>query len=356
MRADRTGLSVSLAQPGPIPLDVQLASAPGELLALVGPSGSGKTTVLRSIAGLYRPQVGRILADGEVWLDTIAGIDLSPQARRVGLVFQDYALFPHLSALDNVRLALLERAEPERTRRAAELLARMHLEGLEARRPDELSGGQSQRVAIARGLARDPRVLLLDEPFSAVDRITRETLKDELAALHRALDIPMVLVTHDLEEAQALADRICVLDGGATLQIGAPDDVRLRPRSARVARLMGQHNLLTGVIDQDHRIRCGELLLAAEGSERFRVGDSVTVLLPPDGIALAREASRSTNLVKGSLADLQRAGEFVALTLSLPQGALRFTIPRREAAARQLRIGDACEVEIDPSSVHAMRD
>src|SRR5690606_15172194 len=147
--------------------------------ALIGPSGSGKTTVLRSIAGLYRPAGGRIVTGGDTWLDTDAGVDLAPQARRVGLVFQDYALFPHLTALDNVRLAMLDESEEERTRRATELLARVHLVGLEHRRPDQLSGGERQRVALARALARDPKVLLLDEPFSAVDRMTREPLKEE---------------------------------------------------------------------------------------------------------------------------------------------------------------------------------
>ncbi len=150
MHADASALSVSLEQAGPIPLDVGLACAPGELLALIGPSGSGKTTVLRSIAGLYRPQRGRILADGEVWLDTDEGIDLSPQARRVGLVFQDYALFPHLSTLDNVRLAMLERPEPERSRAAEDLLARVHLTGLDARRPDSFQA-DSASASPSRG-------------------------------------------------------------------------------------------------------------------------------------------------------------------------------------------------------------
>ena len=262
-------LSVALKQAGPIPLDVALDCRPGELLALIGPSGSGKTTVLRSIAGLYRPAWGRVLAGSEVWLDTETGIDLSPQARSVGLMFQDYALFPHLSALDNVRLAMLRREEPARSRHAAALLARVHLQGLEARKPDQLSGGQKQRVALARALARDPKVLLLDEPFSAVDRMTREPLKEEIAGLHRSLDIPMLLVTHDLEEAQALADRICVLHAGKTLQIGAPDEVRLRPRSALVAKLMGQTNLFRATVDADGRIRWGDRALGRRLDQRL---------------------------------------------------------------------------------------
>ena len=281
-------LSVALKQAGPIPLDVALDCRPGELLALIGPSGSGKTTVLRSIAGLYRPASGRIVAGGETWLDTETGIDLSPQARSVGLMFQDYALFPHLSALDNVRLAMLRtrgaRAQPPR-RRAAR--AGASCRACEARKPDQLSGGQRQRVALARALARDPKVLLLDEPFSAVDRMTREPLKEEIAALHRSLDIPMLLVTHDLEEAQALADRICVLHAGKTLQIGAPDEVRLRPRSAQVAKLMGQTNLFRATVDADGRIRWGDRALAVASTSGFRAGQRVTCLIPPDFIALA---------------------------------------------------------------------
>ncbi len=232
-------------------------------MALVGPSGSGKTTVLRAIAGLYRPVSGRIAAGGDTWFDGERGLVVSPQVRAVGLVFQDYALFPHLSALGNVRLAMLRLPEPERSRQAAALLARVHLDGLEARNVDRLSGGQRQRVALARALARDPKVLLLDEPFSAVDRMTRERLKEELTSLRRSLDIPIVLVTHDLEEAQALADRICVIHAGTTLQTGTPDDVRLRPISPLVARLMGNTNVFEAVIERasspcvEGRIRWG---------------------------------------------------------------------------------------------------
>ena len=134
--------------------------------------------------------------------------------------------------------------------------------------PDQLSGGQRQRVALARALARDPKVLLLDEPFSAVDRMTREPLKEEIAALHRALDIPMLLVTHDLEEAQALADRICVLHAGTTLQIGTPDEVRLRPQSALVAQLMGQSNVFPAVVEGAHGVRWGAQSLAVGNDRR----------------------------------------------------------------------------------------
>jgi molybdate transport system ATP-binding protein len=356
MGGEPAELSVRLQQAGPIPLDVALSCRPGELLALIGPSGSGKTTVLRSIAGLYRPQTGRVAVDGETWLDTEAGVDLTPQVRSVGLVFQDYALFPHLSALDNVRLAMLRHEEPARSRLAASLLARVHLEGLETRRPDQLSGGQRQRVALARALARDPKVLLLDEPFSAVDRMTREPLKDEIAALHRSLDIPMLLVTHDLEEAQALADRICVLHTGTTLQIGAPDEVRLRPKSALVARLMGQVNIFDAVVEDEGRIRCGDRTLNVASTQGFKSGERVTALIPPGFIALTDHAVKSSNVVEGILTDVKPLGDMTSLALSFVDKPLRFRITAREAASRNMHVGDALSVDVDCAGIHLMRE
>lgn len=356
MSADPVALSLRLQQAGPIPLDVAIDCRQGELLALIGPSGSGKTTVLRCIAGLYRPRDGRIVSGAESWLDTDAGIDLSPQSRRVGLVFQDYALFPHVTALDNVRLAMLDVPEPGRSHRASALLERVHLEGLGARRPDELSGGQRQRVALARALARDPKVLLLDEPFSAVDRMTRESLKEELATLHRALDIPIVLVTHDLEEAQTLADRVCVLHEGTTLQMGAPDEVRLRPANALVARLMGHHNLFAATVHDAHHIRCGPQILQVARSNGARAGDGVIALLAPDGLALVVPDAEGVNVVKGMLTEMAPSGELVALTLLLDGGRLRFRVGAREVAARDLQVGNALSVRVQPSFIHVMRE
>jgi molybdate transport system ATP-binding protein len=223
------GLAVRLAQAGPIPLDVELACAPGEVLGVVGSSGAGKTTLLRAIAGLNRIRSGRIACGGEVWFDSASGVDVPPHRRSVGLVFQEHALFPHLSALGNVATALGHRPRSQRTAAAADLLRRVHLEGLATRKPHQLSGGQRQRVAIARALARDPKVLLLDEPFSAVDRRTRTRLHGEIADLRRDLAIPMVLVTHDIDEVARLADRIVVLDLGAVRLVGRPTEVLSDP-------------------------------------------------------------------------------------------------------------------------------
>jgi molybdate transport system ATP-binding protein len=235
---DEAGLTADLHQMSPIPLAVALTCAAGEMLALVGPSGSGKTTVLRAIAGLYQPEQGRVLCGGTVWLDSAAGIALPPHQRRAGLVFQHYALFPHMTALANVAAAMGHRPAPERAAEAGRLLALVHLAGLEGRYPAELSGGQQQRVALARALARDPAVLLLDEPFSAVDRRVRRELHGELAAIRTAIRVPILLVTHDLDEAAGLADRLAVIDRGDILQVGVPADVLARPANERVAQAL----------------------------------------------------------------------------------------------------------------------
>ena len=232
------GLSVRLHQAGPIRLDATFACAPGELHALVGPSGAGKTTVLKAIAGLYRPKQGEITCGGAVWFDAQAGTWMSPQARRVGLVFQNYALFPHMSAQANVETSLQDRPRPERGPRALALLAQVGLEGKAHRRPADLSGGEQQRVAVARALARSPDVLLLDEPFAAVDRRTRRRLQADLNVLRASLNIPILLVTHDLDEAQALADQMSVLHQGEILQTGHPDAVMAHPASDLVADIL----------------------------------------------------------------------------------------------------------------------
>jgi molybdate transport system ATP-binding protein len=286
------GLHAVLHQSGPIPLAAEILCAPGEVLALVGPSGSGKSTLLRCIAGLYTPREGRVACNGGTWLDTAGGIRLSPGRRRIGMVFQNYALFPHLSALENVQEAMASPATPQARARALELLDKVHLEGLSARRPRELSGGQQQRVALARALARDPQALLLDEPFSAVDRATRERLYGELAELRRELRMPVVLVTHDLDEAVILADRLTLLSRGRSIQSGAPLEVMQRPATLEAARLAGIENLFSAQV-LAHCPDGGFTLLAWNGNQvrarlqpAFPVGTRVAWAIHTAGVLL----------------------------------------------------------------------
>ncbi len=206
---------------GDINLDVDMKVASGEFLALFGPSGAGKTTLLRCLAGLAAPDGGRIVVDGEVWFDSERRIDLPPQRRQVGFVFQDYALFPNMTVRQNLEFAA---PKGENRGRIAELLEIAGLAELADRRPETLSGGQRQRVALARALARQPRLLLLDEPLSALDGATRLRLQDEILRLHRLFGITTLIVSHDLGEVFKLADRVAVLEKGRIAHSGKPAD------------------------------------------------------------------------------------------------------------------------------------
>jgi molybdate transport system ATP-binding protein len=227
------------ARVGPIALDVALSAAPGECLALAGPSGAGKTTVLRIAAGLVRPRAGRVTCGDDVWLDVSRGIDTPPERRRCGYVFQEYALFAHLSAWRNVAYGLRELPRGEREPRARELLARFGAGHLAEARPRTLSGGERQRVALARALARRPKALLLDEPLAALDARTRAAAARELAEVFRATGAPVLLVTHDFAEAALLGDRVAVMDAGRVLQEGTASALAAQPASAFVADFTG---------------------------------------------------------------------------------------------------------------------
>jgi len=206
-------------------------------VALVGPSGAGKTTVLRAVAGLHRPSRGRIALGAETWFDAARRLDRPPDRRSVGLVFQEYALFPHLSVRANVAFGGRERVE--------ELLARLRIAHLADEKPGRLSGGERQRVAVARALARDPAVLLLDEPLSALDAHTRAEVREQLADVLAELAIPTLMVTHDFTDAAALAQRVGVMLDGRLRQLGTPAELLARPADTFVASLTGG-NLLVG--------------------------------------------------------------------------------------------------------------
>jgi molybdate transport system ATP-binding protein len=224
-----SGLSVDVQQDAPIPLHVQLTCGRDEVLAIYGPSGSGKTTLLRCIAGLHRPERGRIRCHGETWTDTDTRIHVPTHERRIGFVFQEHALFPHLTARGNVMAALTDRSARERRAEADRWLIAVHLDGLESRKPAALSGGQRQRVALARAFARAPHALLLDEPFASVDRTVRAHLHDELDALRARVRIPILLVTHDFQDVVRLATHVLVIDRGTTIASGPIESLTSRP-------------------------------------------------------------------------------------------------------------------------------
>jgi molybdate transport system ATP-binding protein len=360
------GLQVSLQQPGPIALEVGLACAEGELLALVGPSGSGKSTILRMIAGLNHARNGRINCGGEVWFDAKAGVRLTPQQRRIGYVPQHYGLFPHMSALDNVRAALHGMDRQAQTEQARHWLSRMHLAGLEYRRPSELSGGQQQRVALARALASNPAVLLLDEPFSAVDTSTREKLHGELAELKTQLPIPIIMVTHDLNEALMLADHMSLLAHGVTLQSGVPQEVMAKPANQSAARLVGIKNLFEGEVaehDADGgytRLRFGSHLLSCAYRPEFRVGVHVRWALPDTGVrfhAISRKDFRKEdrdNRLEVTIIKALTLGNDTRLTMQLDAHLppLHAVVPVRLASELKLAPGQRTEVVLRAADIH----
>ncbi len=361
------GLHVRLRQSGPIPLEAAFSCRPGELLALVGPSGGGKSTVLRCIAGLNRPKSGSVRFNGQTWYDGQSGVDLSPQRRSVGYVFQNYALFPHLSAEANVMAALSHLPASHRAHRAAELLETVHLKGLGRRRPTALSGGQQQRVALARALARDPKVLLLDEPFSAVDQVTRRKLHRELARLRTRLDAPIVLVTHNLDEAAALSDRLCILHKGKTLQQGPPRDVLTRPASPLVARLVDMGNVFEGVV-AGHDAGAKTTVLAWRDrtlktpyNPDFSEGCRVHWVIPSASVILHRRDKPSKrvgeNAVKGNILDLLTLGDTVRVEMGVEgpgEERIYFNLPTHAALRNGLAMGGAITVSLAAESIHLM--
>jgi molybdate transport system ATP-binding protein len=230
---------------GRLELDVSLEVEPKRTLALVGPSGAGKTSLLRCVAGLLRPERGRIRCGSETWAEPRSGLSVAPERRRCGYVFQDYALFGYLSVWKNVAYPLRGLGRDERRRRAVELLARFGLEEHADERTRTLSGGERQRVALARALAVEPSVMLLDEPLAALDARTRAHASRELSRTIKDAGVPTLLVTHDFEEAAALADRIAVIEAGRVVQRGTPGELASRPAAAFVADLIGSV-VLTG--------------------------------------------------------------------------------------------------------------
>jgi molybdate transport system ATP-binding protein len=285
--------------------ELRLALDVERTVALVGPSGAGKSSILRVIAGLIRPGSGRVALDGDVWVDVARRLDRKPDERRVGLVFQEYALFPHLTVQANVAYGGKERVE--------ELLERFRISHLAKTRPGELSGGERQRVALARALARDPGVLLLDEPLAALDAHTKADVRVELQEVLRAFELPTLIVTHDYEDAAALADTVGVIVEGGLRQLGTPRELVSQPRDPFVASLTGANllrgraqrldNGLTGV-----RLQSGELIYSTDEVD----GDVGVVVYPWDvSVGRVNADDSAMNLIPGEIGSVVHLGNRV---------------------------------------------
>jgi len=368
MSEPEASIQVTLQQTQPIALSVELNGYGSELLALVGPSGSGKTTILRSIAGLYQSQQGYICCQGKIWQDSHQSIFLPPYRRHVGLVFQNYALFPHLTVAENIALALNHLTQSERQRYISTLLAKVHLDGLEHRYPNRLSGGQQQRVAVARALACNPKVLLLDEPFSAVDQVTRRKLYRELLALKRQLTLPIILVTHDLEESMLLADRMALLYKGKILQTGRPESIAAYPETATVARLMDQPNLFIATVAGHNQqppltyLNWQGITLEACYQSQFTINTQVCWMIQSANILLHRRDRPSRgdreNPLQGNIIEYMEINGLsqiqVQLDKQLSNCCLAISVPIHVAKRNRLKLHDKIGLSLLAEGIHLM--
>jgi thiamine transport system ATP-binding protein len=280
-------------------VDVSLSIDDGEFFTLVGPSGCGKTTLLRTVAGLETPTAGRIRIDGR------DATDEPPEDRGVGVVFQNYALFPHMTARENVAYGLQFHDLPEPDdQRVGELLDLVDLAGVADREPDQLSGGQQQRIALARALAPKPDVLLLDEPLSALDASLRKRLRVQIRSIQRDLDITTVYVTHDQAEALAISDRVAVVRDGRIEQVGTPEDVYREPATRFVAEFVGDNNVFDGVVTEagDRIAVDGTATLPLPNGTDLTAGASATVSVRPEAISI-RDRERAQTDGDGSAVD-----------------------------------------------------
>ena len=315
----------------PVALDIQ----PGETLVLLGPSGCGKTTMLRIIAGLEQPDAG-----GQVFFGSQDVTPLPIEQRRVGMVFQSYALFPNMNVAENIAYGLKVRgmAEADKKQRVDEMLAMMHLDSFAERRIDQLSGGQRQRVALARALAVRPRVLLLDEPLTALDAKLRESLRAEIDRLLRSLKITAVYVTHDQSEAMALGDRIAVMDKGRIAQIGTPRDIYYRPATRFVADFIGTMNRVQGVVE-------GENLRLASGLLRVGTRAASEVLFRPEDVRMVSAADAQ---LQAKIVSAFFLGDHTRLILDV--GADQ-TITAETVERREFRPGDVVPIAVDDEAL-----
>jgi molybdate transport system ATP-binding protein len=324
--------------------------------AIFGPSGSGKTTILRCLAGLDRPQSGRIQFAKRTWFDATAGVMLPPQRRGIGFLFQDYGLFPHLSVESNIGYGLSRLRFSERRIRISELLSVLEISELSHRKPHELSAGQQQRVALARAIAPRPKLLLLDEPLSALDAPTRETLRRELRRLLVQFATPAIVVTHDLTEAIALADTAIIIDQGKILQAGPLSEVFSRPADDRVARIVGVETIdagnVTAISNGLATVHVGNVDLLAVAN-MVSIGPA-SVFIRGEDVILERAATSDTsarNRLPATVKWITPEGALVRVGLDAGI-TLTALITRPASESLHLHVGDQLIAVIKAQAIH----
>lgn len=341
-------------------LDVAFTASAG-ITVIFGPSGAGKSLTLRAIAGLFRPQRGRIAVNGEVWVDTERGIWVRPQDRKVGYVPQHYGLFPHMTVRENIAFGIRRWPTSRREERVRELLALMQLDALADRRPTQLSGGQQQRVALARALAPNPRLLLLDEALGALDPVLRAQLQETVRLVQRTYGVPVLMITHDVNEVAALADTVVVMQEGRVVQTGSVEEVFHHPATPDVARGVGMTNIFTGTVCR-HTLEATKVSWAGHELLVPKVpaatGTQITFGIRPEEVVFVREGRplRFThNVVPTTVLEHRRGAGHSHLVLALvnrPDVVLHAVLPRPLALDLGLRPGQRCRVLLRVRALH----
>jgi molybdate transport system ATP-binding protein len=348
-------------------LDVEFGAAPGFTI-LFGPSGSGKTTLLDCVAGLAVPDVGRIMVGERVFFDASDSVDLPIAKRRVGYVLQDLALFPHLTVKQNVEYGLAHLPRPDREKKAAFMMREFRIEHLAQQRPGKISGGERQRVALARVLVTDPRVLLLDEPLAALDASTKSRILDDLRRWNREHRVPILYVTHSRDEVLALGERVLVIEQGSIIAQGYPHEVLSAPLQESVAQLAGFENIFDAMVESVHedrgtmmcRLSSGGAsrsvpletpLIRAQPGSRLRIGiragDILLAIAKPEGLS-------ARNVIAGSMASIERRDMIVAARVDCGvEMNVHLTLAARDAL--QLETGREVWLVIKTHSCHLMQ-
>ncbi len=341
---------------------------PQGLIVLFGPSGSGKSLTLQALAGLCQLDKAHIALGSKLWHDSDKHSFLPPQERHVGYVPQNYALFPHLTVAQNIAFGLKLRGQ-QAQRRIAELVNLVHLDGVELLRPAQLSGGQQQRVALARALAAEPQLLLLDEPLSALDAAVRETLREELRTFYERVRVPMVLVTHDAQEARMLADSVVVIQQGRVLQTGSAEQVFRTPHTTEVANLVGLHTRWSGtVVDIEPKEERREVTIDVNGlilkawqasTTSYTLGQQVTVGIRTDELQISKTAlsDQQQPSFRGTIDRIRERGTFSTVTVHLSANVqVDVPVMRWQQRTFGLVAGTEITLQVAREAVHLFAD